>query len=205
MTRNAVGFYWTLPVPWAGFTNLPADIEAAAQMSRTIRYQRDLVRGYARREGYKLIREEVCLEIAPDRGSQEIVAVVEKLNRDGLRMNAVLLLVDFSVVSGWRSHHNLSEWIRRHENVIAVAAEPKEPVDFDIHQHFSDWRRLQQQWIEEKPDRARAARELTDGLLAHGLSYSAIAKRLNEQGLTTTSGRDWTADNLRKFVKGRSA
>ena len=35
--RNAVGFYWTLPVPWAGFVELPEDIDAAAKASRTIR------------------------------------------------------------------------------------------------------------------------------------------------------------------------
>ena len=37
--RNAVGFYWTLPVPWAGFTHLPDAVEAAAKASQTIRSQ----------------------------------------------------------------------------------------------------------------------------------------------------------------------
>ena len=41
---RAVGFYWTLPVPWAGFTDLPTDVDEAAAQSRTIRYQRDLIR-----------------------------------------------------------------------------------------------------------------------------------------------------------------
>ena len=44
MGRNAVGFYWTLPVPWAGFTALPEKIEDAAKVSRTIRYQMQLIR-----------------------------------------------------------------------------------------------------------------------------------------------------------------
>ena len=44
MGRNAVGFYWTLPVPWAGFTDLPKDIDAAVKASRTIRYQVQRVR-----------------------------------------------------------------------------------------------------------------------------------------------------------------
>jgi hypothetical protein len=31
MARNAVGFYWTLPVPWAGFTSLLREIDEAAK------------------------------------------------------------------------------------------------------------------------------------------------------------------------------
>ena len=68
--RNAVGFYWTLPVPWAGFTKLPKDIEEAAKASRTIRYQCELIRRYARDNGYRLVDEKVFLEIEPDRGSE---------------------------------------------------------------------------------------------------------------------------------------
>ena len=26
----AVGFYWTMPVPWAGFTDVPKHVDAAA-------------------------------------------------------------------------------------------------------------------------------------------------------------------------------
>lgn len=36
---NYIGFYWTLPVNWAGFTTLPSDADAAAKVSCTIRYQ----------------------------------------------------------------------------------------------------------------------------------------------------------------------
>ena len=47
MSQNAVGFYWTLPVPWVRFTSLPKAVDDAAKLSRTIRYQRDLIRRYA--------------------------------------------------------------------------------------------------------------------------------------------------------------
>ncbi|MFN7159798.1 MAG: hypothetical protein ACK4MR_14075, partial [Erythrobacter cryptus] len=63
MKRKAVGFYWTLPVPWAGFTKLPADIEAAARGSRTIAYQRALIHAFAAAEGYALVEEAAFLEI----------------------------------------------------------------------------------------------------------------------------------------------
>ncbi len=77
--RNAVGFYWTLPVPWAGFTELPTDIDAAAGASRTIGYQRALIRRHAKAEKLNLIREEVFLEIEPDRGSRSIHAPLNRL------------------------------------------------------------------------------------------------------------------------------
>ena len=85
MTRNAVGFYWTLPVPWAGFTTLPAGIDDAAAVSMTIRYQRDAIRRHAKSEGFQLIHEEVFFEIEPDRGSDiitEPLAKVEKICRE---------------------------------------------------------------------------------------------------------------------------
>jgi len=39
MARNAVGFYWTLPVRWAGFIRLPDDRQAG-QFSRMHRLRR---------------------------------------------------------------------------------------------------------------------------------------------------------------------
>ncbi len=55
--QAAVGFYWTLPVPWAGFTELPKDVDRAAEFSRTIRYQREIIRRYAREHHLQLIHE----------------------------------------------------------------------------------------------------------------------------------------------------
>lgn len=39
-----VGFYWTFPVRWAGFRDLPDDVARAAEASRTVQYQRTLAR-----------------------------------------------------------------------------------------------------------------------------------------------------------------
>ena len=52
-----LGLYWTLPVPWAGFTRLPKDAKAAAARSRTIAYQRERVRRWVAEEGLSL---DVC-------------------------------------------------------------------------------------------------------------------------------------------------
>lgn len=77
--RKAVGFYWTLPVPWVGFSGLSENIEEAAQQSRTIRYQMERVRSWAADEGYELVKEEVFLELAPDRGGEHVVPPLDKL------------------------------------------------------------------------------------------------------------------------------
>jgi hypothetical protein len=54
--RRFVGFYWTLPVPFAAFTALPDDIDAAAEKSMTVRYQRERVRRWVKEEKGELLR-----------------------------------------------------------------------------------------------------------------------------------------------------
>lgn len=102
--RSFIGFYWTLPVPWAGFSHLPRDVDAAAAKSRTIRYQRDRVRRWVRDEPGELSAEEVFLELAPDRGSEHVLPLIDKLLDRCRSQSARLVLVDFSVAYGWRRH-----------------------------------------------------------------------------------------------------
>jgi hypothetical protein len=70
MPKGAVGFYWTQPVPWARFTALPQDVEAAAKASRTIRYQREAVHREARKNHWELVDEVVYLELRRRRHCQ---------------------------------------------------------------------------------------------------------------------------------------
>ena len=52
MSHNAVGFYWTLPVPWVGFTSALEAADGRRQArSCTIRYQRDSDTASTRRCG----------------------------------------------------------------------------------------------------------------------------------------------------------
>ena len=62
MNERYVGVYWTLPVNWAGFRALPLDVDAAAAASRTIRYQRERVRGWVR--GAR-VRAGAALRVSP--------------------------------------------------------------------------------------------------------------------------------------------
>ncbi|GIX19872.1 MAG: hypothetical protein KatS3mg120_1548 [Erythrobacter sp.] len=204
MKRKAVGFYWTLPVPWAGFTKLPADIEAAARGSRTIAYQRALIHAFAAAEGYALVEEAAFLEIEPDRGSRFIVPALEQAAARCRAHGAILLFVEFSGAQGWRSHAPMMEWLRRAEiEALPIAARPLVVAGelFDPHAHFARWRARQKEWSAGKPARRAQALARARALRAEGLSHAAIARQLESEGLPSLSGKPWTGESLRKLLK----
>ena len=80
MKRKAIGFYWTLPVPWAGFTDVDTrDVAKAAAQSKTIALQRAVIQAHASDCGYELVHEAAFCEIAPDRGGADITKELAKL------------------------------------------------------------------------------------------------------------------------------
>jgi len=200
---KAVGFYWTLPVPWAGFATLPFEIDEAAKYSRTIRFQRKLIHDYARRNGLELIYEQAFLEIDPDRGSKFIHAALDKAAAKCRDYSAVLLFVDFSAVQGWRSHEPMLAWLRQ-ANVeslpIEAAAITMDGDEFNPHVHFANWRMRQREWIDNKDVRKSAAIARAQELKASGLQNPAIAQQLNSEGVRSLSGKPWSADGVRKFL-----
>jgi len=203
MTRRAIGFYWTLPVPWAGFAALPTDIDAAAKLSRTIRYQQVAIRAYAKAEGYQLIHEEAFLELEPDRGTEIILGPLAKVEQLCRSNDAVLLYVDFWRAQGWRSHGFLRDWIER-TGIRTEEVSPESVVidgkEFDPHAHFADWRHRQQDWMASKTARAEASYGQASRLRGEGLGYAVVAQRMNAEGLPNLTGKPWTAENLRKFM-----
>lgn len=208
MTRNAVGFYWTLPVPWAGFTTLPAQIDEAAAISKTIRYQRDAIRRHAKIEGFNLVREEVFLEIEPDRGSDIIREPLAKVAKICREHDAVLLYVDFSQIQGWRSHAPMQQW----SQTYSIQTDPVFPDEmvmdgqmFDPHAHFSAWREKQSDWMAGKVERAAKAHARALVLLSEGQKRPAIADLLNAENISSPSGKPWTADNIGKFLAAQKA
>lgn len=205
LKRKAVVFYWTLPVPWAGFDALPEDIEQAANASRTIAFQRALIHRFAAEEGYEIVHESAFLEVEPDRGSEFIAGALEKAAAKCREHGAVLLFVDFSGAQGWRSHAPMLKWLREAE-IEALPIEATE-VDmsgqaFDPHEHFAEWRSRQRDWSAEKIDRRTKALARAVDLQQEELSHTAIATRLNEEGVRSLSGKPWTGEGVRKFLKG---
>lgn len=201
--RNAVGFYWTLPVPWAGFTDLPKDIDAAARESRTIHYQRDIIRHRAKDRNYKLIKEEVFLEIEPDRGSKHVLDALTPVEKVCRERDAVLLFVDFSEVQGWRSHGPLSEWARKTDIDVETVHPDEFSIDrklFDPHAHFSQWRAMQYEWTAGKEARVVAAFQEAERLRAEKQSYKQIARTLNDRSFRSATGKPWTEDSVSKLL-----
>lgn len=205
--QNYIGFYWTLPVPWAGFRDLPNNVDEASGLSRTIRYQRDRVRHWVKEEKGELIDEAVFLETEPDRGSDLILPVVEKLLDQCREQGARLVLVNFTLAFGWRQHHEL--WWRLHE--LPDLVEPLDPIPipiegevFDPVSHFRQWQKASADWVSGKAERVDIVARQIGKLSSSGLSHRQIAEALNDAGiLTPASGRPWTKDNVGKFLKDR--
>lgn len=204
MKRKAVGFYWTLPVPWLGFTKLPDDIDEAATKSRTIRYQRDAIRRHAKENGFDLIHEAAFLEIEPDRGTELIEGPLKRVAPICQQHDAVLLYVDFSKEQGWRSHaplHNYADQLGLRLEPVWPSALPIEgEPSFDPAAHFARWRERQREWTDTKPARAAEARTRALALRGNGLKNPAIADQLNAERLLSPTGKPWTADGVRKFL-----
>lgn len=203
----AVGFYWTRPVNWAGFTRLPRDVEEAGQASRTIRYQMERVRAWARTNAVALVDEVAFIDTRTDRATD---ACGEALARARVRVRCaarepLLLYVQFDYGSSpWRSHPQLATIAR--ELGYKPFELPPDPVAvngmlFDPIRHFEDWRDL---------DTATRAgfREAAEAKLIEAAErvtqtrgrYAAIADLLNAEGVRTRTGKLWTEETVRKLL-----
>ncbi|MCE6968055.1 recombinase family protein [Cereibacter sphaeroides] len=195
-------FYWTLPVPWAGFIELPTDADEAAKLSRTIRYQVERVRRWVAEQKGRLIDEQAYLELKPDRGTEEIEPVIDKLIARARKHGARLVLVDFSEAMNWRRHGPL--WDRLDASGLVDALDPV-PVLIDgkwfkPDAHFRTWRQAERLHVERKEDRRAALIDAIRALREQGLSYPVIAAELNCNGLRTPNGKPWSGANVRKLV-----
>lgn len=192
--KDYFGIYWTYPVRWVGLTRFE-DVFHAATVSRTIRYQRAQILRHAASQKRAVLAEAAFLEAAADRGTievaEEIAATVRK------RSDLTPVLIDFSDPSGWRRHHELRE------RMISAGAEflPAEPTfldgrQFDPIEHFRSW-------AERWSDHAGSKEEHRETILAALKSAppTGRAAYLNDLGLLTHTGKEWTTDNLRKFLK----
>jgi hypothetical protein len=199
---NYLAFYWTLPVNWAGFTELPTDADAAAKASRTIRYQVEVVRRWVKSEKSTLLREVVFMDIRPDRGTDAIKDEISKVLAEAAKKQAEVVLVDFSQAFGWRPHGPLFEMLSAAGTCVLLPPE-QQMIDgklWDPVTHFRTWRELDYAHQMAKDELKGTALSTMTDLKADGASYSGIAKKLNDMGIKTVNGRAWTADNVRKFM-----
>ncbi|MCE4224926.1 hypothetical protein HCU64_14280 [Methylobacterium sp. C25] len=208
MGQAFVGFYWSLPVPRRPVRTWPRDVEAAARLSRTIRYQLTLVRRYVTEQRGRLLDEAAFLELAVDRGTDAVAEALARPLALCAAEAATLVYVDFSLVHHWRPHGVMQEILddaveNRGIRVQDLRPDPT-PIegmgsDFDPVKHFRRWQRRQSS--EARATRARAKEEVTDVVsrLPEGAGrWSAAADELNKRGVATMTGRRWTAEGVRK-------
>ena len=202
MREPYLGLYWTLPVNWAGYRDLPPGVDAAAVASKTIRYQRERVQRHVQDIGGDLVDEIVFMDTRTDRPTDAV--------RDVLRCNApafrgsrpTLLTVRFDQTSHWRRN----PFLRRAAdelglNLIGLSPDPLliDGVIFDPARHFTAWR---------KRDNAAMARlrlEAEEGLRAAldaapdgDGRWQTIATVLNGREVKTIRGGAWTPESVRK-------
>lgn len=193
--KDHFGIYWTYPVRWVGLTRFDG-VEHTATVSRTIRYQCEQILRHAALQKCAVLAEAAFLENAADRGTievaEEIAATV------GKRPDLTPILIDFSDPSGWRRHHELRE------RMISAGAEfpPAEPAFphgqwFNAIQHFRSR-------AERCADHAGAKEDHRETIMAalRDAPPTGRASYLTGLGLRTHTGKVWTTDNLRKFLKG---
>ena len=205
--RDFVGFYWTLPMPALGFVDLPKDVEAAARVSQTIRYQRERVCRHVGECRGHLIDEIVYMEVRPDRGTEHVRSTVARALRACAGGKAQLLHVDFAYAAGWRQHPFLARLMQEAPvSCLGLTPDPMpiDGVEFDPVEHFRQHRDAASQGGDAATRRAalaatvlRIAEEAGEG----PGRYRVIAEQLNAESVRTRNGRSWTADNVKQFLR----
>lgn len=200
-----LGFYWTLPVNWAGFTSLPKDADEAAKASRTIRYQVERVRRWVAAENGTILSETIFMDTRPDRGTDAIGGALEKVLAVARAKRAELVLVDFSQAYGWRPHGPLFEVLGHAQDCMCLPPEPLllDGQWWDPIAHFRTWREFDQAHQFAKIALKQKALTAAENLKAEGVSNAGIAAELNASGIKTANGRKWTPDNVRKFLASK--
>jgi hypothetical protein len=199
-----VGFYWTLPVPWAGFTKLSENVDEAAAQSRTIRYQRNAVRRWVAEESGDLIAEQVFLELAPDHATPYVEAPLQAAIELCRKQDATFVYVDFQERHEARPHRFLRDRLDAAKiPSMALPPEPEAPSaggeNFDPIDHFRIWRAAYKEHLEAKPEKAMHIMQAILRLREEGNSWPAVADWLNGQDIKTLNGKPWSGDNARKF------
>lgn len=207
------------------------DIKKAVRQSRTIAWQREAIMRWVQVHGYDLVREEVYVEARPDRVSpandastdkphKSSEGVLNSLLEHATREKAHVLFVDLAREVGWRHHSILRNFapldshdLPDSERSPFVAVELSDQEKQRFRQHFKDWRDRYNRWLESKEDKQTASGATTvvglrartwaeaNALKIEGLKYAEIAAELNLRGLRTMTGKAWSDESLRKFLK----
>lgn len=203
VTEAYIVVYWTLPVNWAGFRDLPPSVEMAAAASKTIRYQRERVRRYVRADAGRLIGEIAFMDTRTDRATEAVEDVLRREMPAYAGTKVTLLTVAFQEVHHWRPNpfmHQVAD-----ELGLSLVGLPPDPLTidgqvFDPARHFAAWRKQDASAMTQL--RLEAQEALQAALLevpAGDGRWQIVAKLLNDRGVKTIRGGSWTRENVRKL------
>ena len=202
MRQPYLGIYWTLPVNWAGFRDLPPSVEAAAAASKTIRYQRERVRRHVQDDGGDLIAEIAFMDTRTDRATDAVRDVLHRHAPTFPIVSPTVLTVRFEDNSHWRPnpfiHHAASEL-----GLDLIGLSPDLLVIdgniFDPASHFATWRRRDATAMARLRLNADEALSAALATTPPGEGrWQTIANSLNAQHVRTIRGGGWTPENVRK-------
>jgi hypothetical protein len=230
-----IALYWTLPVPWArdkdrpeGHINLSEDADRAAQESKTIQYQQNLVRHRVKEAKRQLIGEVPFIDGDAFRPTEKIVAILDQIAARCREEGAGFVYVRFGGPFRVRYHAELEHWVKsrvKQADIRCVSIDvseaagggrlaewaedeqdtynPKQvtPGLIDPFAHFRAWKAADQARKYDREHRSKKIIALVVEYQSYGQTFAQIAAYLNSQELYTMTGKPWTTEGLRKFVK----
>jgi len=226
-----IALYWTLPVHWArdkdrpeGHIKLSEDADLAAQQSKTIQYQQNLVRQRVQKAQRQLIGEVPFIDDNDFRPTEAIKPILDGIAARCREEGAGFVYVRFGGPFRIRYHGELEHWVNsrvRRADIRCVAIDvgeerslaegsedeqdtynPKQvtPGLIDPFAHFRAWKAADQARKDGREHKSSKILGLVAECQSRGQTYAKIAEYLNNQEIYSMTGKLWTTEGLRKFV-----
>jgi hypothetical protein len=230
-----IALYWTLPVPWArdkdrpeGHIKLSEDADRAAQESKTIQYQQNLVRHRVKEAKRQLIGEVPFIDDDAFRPSEQIIPILDGIAVRCRDEGAGFVFVRFGGPFRVRYHSELEQWVKSRvlrADIRCVAIDAKEegsltewgeneqdtynprqvtPGLIDPFAHFRAWKAADKARKHDSEHRASKILEFVAERQGLGQTFSHISDYLNNNEIYSMTGKLWTAEGLRKFVNRKA-
>jgi hypothetical protein len=211
-----------------GHKKLSEDAKIAAQQSKTIQYQQALVHREIKLAKRQLIGEVTYKDRDAFRPSEEIRDVLGRIAlrcRDEgagfvyVRFGGPYRVRYYAELENWvkftakssgikfhfidaKDHGNGSEWDQDENDTH----QPKQHYSglIDIFAHFRAWKAAGQDRKDGSEPQMRKIIEVVSELRSRGETFSQVAAQLNSEEIYSTTGKRWTAEGLRKFVKNNT-
>ena len=211
-----------------GHITLSEDADIAAQQSKTIQYQQALVRRDIKIAKRQLIGEVPYIDRDAFRPSDRIKGVLNRIAERCRAEGAGFVYVRFGGPYRVRYYAELENWVKftakrsgikyhfveaeGHDNNSESGQDghetyqPKQHYSglIDPFAHFRAWKAAGQERKDGSEQQIGKIIELVAELRSRGETFSQVATQLNSREIYSTTGRLWTAEGLRKFVKNNT-